>query len=157
MSDIFEIRKSQVSGLGLFAKKLIKKREQILKFTGEIISSHGTEKYIPDMGNPLQIGSNEYIDLEEPGVLVNHSCFPNAGIRNDCYLIAIQDIQPGQEIFYDYSTTMDEDDWTLECKCGETNCRNIIKDFRYLPPDIQENYLSLDIVQSYIKEKYYSF
>ena len=108
---------------------------------------------IPDMGKPLQIGPNEYIDSQEPGVLVNHACFPNAGIRNDRFLMAIQDILPGQEIFFDYSTTMDEDNWTLECKCGSPNCRHIIKDFRYLPIDVQRKYLKLNIVQSFIAKK----
>jgi hypothetical protein len=106
------------------------------------------------MGNPLQIGPDRYIDLEEPGRIVNHSCNPNAGIRDDVQLIAIKDIQKDEEIRYDYSTTMDDGHWTLKCKCNEPNCRKVIKDFKHLPPDVQQKYITLGIVQKFIAEKY---
>jgi SET domain-containing protein len=153
MSEIFKIKESGSLGRGLFAAKLIKKGEQILEFKGPIISYEETKKYIPDMGNPIQISSYEYIDLLAPGVLANHSCSPNAGVKNDRHLVAIEDILPGQEIFYDYSTAMEEDDWTIECKCGSPNCRHIIWDFRHLPIEVQKKYLDLNIVQSFIAKK----
>ena len=59
--------------------------------------------------DPLQIASGLYLDIGEPGVLVNHSCAPNAGIRDDVRLVALSDIVVGEEIFYDYSTTMGEE------------------------------------------------
>jgi hypothetical protein len=151
MSEIFEIKESGILGRGLFATNLIKKGDQILEFTGPIISFEEVlQKPTDKLGCPLQIGSIEYIDIQEPGVLANHSCSPNAGVKNDCYLVAIEDILPGQEIFYDYSTTMDGDNWILECKCGSPNCRHIIGDFRYLPIEVQKKYLDLNIVQSFI-------
>jgi hypothetical protein len=151
MSEIFEIKESGSLGRGLFAAKLIKKGEQILEFTGPIISTEEVLQKPPDkLSCPLQIGPTEYIDIEEPGVLANHSCSPNAGVKNDRYLVAIEDILLGQEIFYDYSTTMDENDWTLECKCESPNCRHIIGDFRHLPIEVQKKYLDLNVVQSSI-------
>jgi len=141
-------------GKGLFATQLIRKGGQILEFTGPIISLEEALQKTPDkLSCPLQIGPTQYIDIQEPGVLVNHSCSPNAGVQNDRFLVAIQDIQLGQEIFLDYSTTMDEDNWTLECKCESQNCRHIIGDFRHLPPELQKNYLRLGIIQSFIRKK----
>ena len=61
--------------------------------------------------NALQIGVNRYLDLDEPGRLVNHSCDPNAAIREELLLVAIRDIQIGEEIRFDYSTTI-SDGWT---------------------------------------------
>ena len=87
-------------GLGVFAVRDIKKDEKIFNFTGPIISKD-VAKQRPS-GNPLQISQDQYIDLEKPYVLVNHSCEPNAGIINDTTLIAIRDIQKDEEIFYDY-------------------------------------------------------
>ena len=154
MSEIFKIKESGILGRGLFATKLIKKGEQILKFTGPIISlEEALLKPTNKLSCPLQIGPTEYIDIQEPGVLANHSCSPNAGIKNDYYLVAIEDILRGKEIFYDYSTTMDKDNWTLECKCGSPNCRHIIGDFRHLPSEVQKRYLDLNIVQSFIATK----
>ncbi|MBI4135925.1 SET domain-containing protein-lysine N-methyltransferase [Candidatus Uhrbacteria bacterium] len=154
MSEKFEIKESGSFGRGVFAVKPINKDEQILEFTGPIISSEqALQKPMDKMSCPLQIESTKYIDIQEPGVLVNHSCSPNTGIKNDRFLVALKDILPGQEIFYDYSTTMDEDNWTLSCECGCQNCRHTIGDFRHLPLDVQKKYFELNIVQSFIRGK----
>jgi hypothetical protein len=84
-----------------------------------------------------------------PGVLVTHSCAPNAGIRDNVRLIAITDIRAGAEIFYDYSTTMNEDHRPLECLCGSALCRGKVVDFKDLPVRTRRSYLRLGIVQAY--------
>ncbi|MBI2625395.1 MAG: hypothetical protein HYW70_03640 [Candidatus Nealsonbacteria bacterium] len=58
------------------------------------------------------------------------------------------------EITFDYSTTMDEDDWGMDCQCGSKSCRGRIRDFKYLPPDIQKKYLDLGIVPEYISKNF---
>ncbi len=141
-------------GLGVFAKKLIKKDEKILKFSGPIINCSQITGEKALHGYPIQIEDNKYIDTQKPGVLVNHSCNPNAGIKNDKILIAIKNIYIDEEIRFDYSTTMDEDDWTMKCKCRQKNCRKIIKDFKYLPKRTQEKYLKLCVVQNFVAQKY---
>jgi hypothetical protein len=90
----------------------------------------------------IQIGPNQYIDTQPPGVFANHSCAPNAGIRNDRDLLALRDIPTGEEIRYDYSTTMDEKSFTVACRCGPPGCRQVVTDFAELPAGIQEYYLS---------------
>ncbi len=145
-------------GKGVFAKRDIRKNERILEFTGLIISEQQAKlwKGKEVEANLLQIDDNKYIDIEEePGVLVNHSCQPNAGIKNDRILVALRNIKKNEEIFFDYSTTMDEDCWTMKCKCGSKKCRGIVKDFKYLPKDLQKKYLDLDIVQKFIVKKYH--
>ena len=150
----FEIRKSGGTGRGLFATRFIKKDEHILEFTGPVTDFKQSIQKAPEKQSyPLQIGALAYIDLQEPGVLANHSCSPNAGIRHDKFLMALADILPDQEILYDYSTTMDEDYWTLECTCGNQNCRGVVKDFKCLAPDLQRHYLRLGIVQNFIAQQ----
>jgi SET domain-containing protein len=146
-------------GKGIFAKGSIKNGEVVLKFTGPIVTEkqaeeRDTAKYGKVIGNGLQIGHDKYIYLDDPGRMVNHSCNPNAGIRGDTVLVAIRDIEKDEEIRFDYSTTMDEDDWTMRCKCGEKNCRKEIKDFKYLPKETREKYLKLGIVQRFIVKNY---
>ncbi|MFH1326911.1 MAG: SET domain-containing protein-lysine N-methyltransferase [archaeon] len=158
MENFYYIGQTNV-GKGLFAKRLIRKGEKILKFSGKIVSGKEAEKldlenYGLSMGNPLQIGKDKYIYLEEPGRIINHSCNPNAGIVNDVYLVAIKNIKKGEEIRYDYSPAMDEDDWTMQCKCGEKNCRGVVKDFKYLPEKVQKKYLNLGVVQRFIAKKF---
>lgn len=141
-------------GKGLFAKNLIKTGEEILRFKGPYIDFEQTLAKGNKQGDALQIGNNLYIDVEEPGRFVNHSCNPNAGIQDNTVLIALQDIPKGEEIYFDYSTTMDEDHWTMPCKCGDENCRESIKDFRHLPSHLKQKYLDLKIVQECIAIQY---
>ena len=146
-------------GKGIFAVRSIKRNEEILRFKGPIVTGKqgmklDFERFGKRLGNSLQIKKDRYIYLEDPGRLVNHSCKPNSGIKEDKTLVAIRNIKKGEEIRYDYSTTIDEDDWSMKCKCGEKNCRKIIKDFRYLPKKIREKYLKLGIVQKFISKKF---
>lgn len=157
MKEKFIVKESRF-GKGVFARDSIKKGEEVLRFSGDIVTGkeaerRDQEKYDYPMGNALQIGDDEYIYLDDPGRCVNHSCNPNAGIKDDRVLVAIKDIEKDEEILYDYSTTMDEDYWTMECKCGEKNCRKVIKDFKHLPKETQIRYLKLGIVQRFIAEK----
>lgn len=142
-------------GQGLYAKKNIKMGENILKFTGAIIDFNKAVLKAPGYeGDPLQISKSIYVNLQPPGRFVNHSCEPNAGIKNDIELVALRNIKVGEEIYFDYSTTMDEDYWVMQCGCGSTNCRKVIKDFKYLPSHIKRKYLELNIVQKFIAVQY---
>ncbi|MDP3728892.1 MAG: SET domain-containing protein-lysine N-methyltransferase [bacterium] len=140
-------------GRGLFATKDISKEEIILTFTGPIITQADVNKKSDKKAaNALQIDEELYIDLKEPGVLVNHSCNPNAGIREDTFLIAIKDISKDEEITWDYSTSVDTG-WTMPCHCEEKNCRKEVEDFESIPESVQKEYMSQKIVLSYIIKK----
>lgn len=140
-------------GNGVFAARRFLPREEILRFQGPEIDLSIVLTKGDHASDPLQIGIDRYLDLEPPGKLVNHSCKPNAGISQNNTLIAIKEISQGEEIFYDYSTTMGDGGWTMDCLCGEQNCRGTITDFRHLPPPLQKSYLEAGIVQSYLVEE----
>lgn len=140
-------------GRGVFAARPFAAGEFILRFTGPRISVETFCERDEPEANPLQIGATEYIDLEPPGVLANHSCEPNAGIKDDRVLIALRPIALDEEIRYDYSTTMweDEEPWTMPCRCGSAACRGVVDQFFTLPPEIQARCLAQGIVMSFIK------
>lgn len=96
-------------GRGLFAARAFAAGETILRFTGPLINLAQSIAKGETEGNPLQVGPLDYIDLEPPGVFGNHSCEPNAGIRDDVVLVALRPLVAGEEIRFDYSTTMWED------------------------------------------------
>jgi hypothetical protein len=141
-------------GKGVFACSTIRKGEVILRFTGPLIDSERVDAKGVRECDPLQIGPGTYMDIGPPGVFVNHSCAPNAGIRDDVTLVAITEINAGEEIFYDYSTTMRDEHWTLSCLCGSPVCRGNIGDFRELPWQTRQRYLRFGIVQSYVARQY---
>lgn len=143
---------SRIAGRGVYAKGDIRPGEPLLNFRGPIITLEEALARPVD-GYPLQIGAETYLDLPEPEALINHSCRPNAGLRK-FELIALTKIRRDTEITYDYSTTMDEDHWTLPCMCGAEGCRGIVTDFKFLPPDLREEYLDLGVVQDFIAQQY---
>jgi SET domain-containing protein len=139
-------------GKGLFAKEYIPMGTVLLLFVGPLISFEEAARR--EHGYPLQIAKDTYIDLSEPGKFGNHSCNPNAGIKNDRSLITLRDIQKGEEIYYDYSTTMDEAYWTMTCLCGSSICRTVVQDFKHLSPERQRFYLQKNLVQNFIAKDY---
>ena len=154
MSAAFYVADCEL-GLGVFAARSIDAGETILHFTGprigltEVLAKGAVEF------NVLQIGNEEYLDAEPPGVLANHSCEPNAGIKDDTSLIALYPIDVGKEIRWDYSTSMWEDHeaLTMVCRCGSNTCRGVVRDFPELPLAIQERYLAIGIVMDFIVER----
>lgn len=141
-------------GRGVFAGKNFAPGDLILVLKGKKFK-WGDPIHFTDSGDYLiQTGHKSYIMPDSPGVFLNHSCKPNAGINRNRRLIAIKGIKEGEEITFDYSTTMDENFWTLDCLCGESGCREKITDFRFLPSDIRFKYLQLNIVQGFIASNY---
>jgi hypothetical protein len=137
-------------GRGVFARRPIRKGDIILAFGGPLIDFAETRRRGPRECMAIQVGPDQYIDTLPPGVFANHSCAPNAGIQNDRDLAALRDIRPGEEIRYDYSTTMDEKSFTMHCRCGAPGCRGVVTDFSELPVRVQEFYLSRGLVMSFI-------
>jgi uncharacterized protein len=143
-------------GRGLFAAENVSHGWPLLILTGPVISLEQTLAKGDRMGDPLQIAIGQYLDLEPPGVFLNHSCQPNVGIMADCVLVALRAIYKHEELRFDYSTTMSRDGWTLRCLCGSVNCRGVVRDFETLPQNLQRHYLDLGIVQSFIRSQYQS-
>lgn len=140
-------------GIGLFARIPIFSGAVILELRGPLIGFDAAVAKGDWQCYPLQVGPGTYIDLEEPGCFANHSCRPNAGARGTL-LIAIRDIAAGDEIRYDYSTTMDEDYWTMPCRCGDPGCRGVVTDFKDLPGALRNYYLSIGVVQPFIATQF---
>jgi SET domain len=144
------IRKG-TSGRGVFTDAPIAAGTLIMPFTGPLLryAQTNADMYALQIGPDLYIGeSGDFDDI------FNHSCEPNAGIRIEgtrVDLWAIRDIAPEEEICFDYSTTLDEDDFTMPCQCGTPSCRKLIRDGKYLPEDTWQRYLSLGILPEYVR------
>ena len=166
MKELFEVKESPIEGNGGFATRMIKKGERICLMQGEEISVQelrrryeaGEERST----DPLQVDKTVYIDMEARYVSINHSCDPNAAIIHRNELVALRDIQLGEEILYDYSATdwpSDEywdgyDAWVMPCRCGTSSCRKMITEWPYLPKEVREKFVHGGMVQDYILKKY---
>ncbi|HMB92303.1 MAG TPA: SET domain-containing protein [Rhodothermales bacterium] len=141
-------------GRGLFATRPFSPNEHILSFHGPRISTDDPLNQSEQQSNLIQIGPREYVLPDPPGIFANHSCRPNAGLFQDTMLIAIAPIEKDEEIRFDYSTCMDEDNWTMPCACGHPECRRLITDFKTLSIDQQAWFLERNLVQTFIAEQY---
>lgn len=149
MGDSLRVAPCNV-GRGLFAERAFAPGELILNLEG-VRYDRDHPIHLTEFGaNLLQTGWRTYIMLEAPAVFANHSCNPNAGIQGNRRMVAIRPIAPGDEICFDYSTTMAENYWTMKCRCGDPICRGVVEDFRKLPVEIQARYLDLGVVQRFI-------
>ncbi|MGC2083454.1 MAG: SET domain-containing protein [Bradyrhizobium sp.] len=100
------------TGLGLFATKPIKKGEKIIRYFGPILDSKKKDedaienKYLFELNNRWTIDGSV---RENVARYINHSCKPNAESdvrprKRKVIIRAIKDIEPGDEINYDYGT-----------------------------------------------------
>lgn len=144
------IRQSNLPvGTGLFALTQFEPGDEVVRFDGRTLTFAETLA-LGEQANPLQIGHDVYILTEGPAVRVNHSCSPNTGLRSNIILMALKPISAGEEIFFDYSTSMAENHWQMRCLCGSSNCRKVVTDFAMLPREVRMRYLDLGIVQPFI-------
>jgi hypothetical protein len=149
------IRQS-MKGLGVFATKFIPVNTCLFIIWGPKLNFEDTTTLNQKESYCLQVTEKEYIFLQAPFCFCNHSCDPNCGIRQGKFFITIREVHEGEELTWDYSTSMFERHWTMDCACNTHACRKIIKDFDFLPHHIQKKYNKLDIIMPFIKNKLYS-
>ena len=139
-SELIEVRRSDVHGLGVFAAKRIPKGTRIIEYVGERVSHDEAdrryeEKDASDSHTFLFIvDSKTVIDAGVDGNdarFFNHSCDPNCEStveKRRVYIEALRDIESGAELTYDYQIQREDDDpdnidEVFACRCGFTQCR----------------------------------
>lgn len=145
------VRQSGQHGNGVFAADSIREGEPIIVFSGPVL--HRSE--VDFNGYHLQIGQTLY--LGPSGIVddyINHSCQPNSGFRGGLTLFALRDIATDEELTWDYSTAIDEEDFAgFPCACGAPDCRGLVRSFRHLPADVQLRLRPL--LLPYLKDLYF--
>jgi hypothetical protein len=146
-------------GKGVTALKSFPKGAMLMPFVGPrfrasdvVGDKQGIGDRLMQIDRDLYVGPSGGLDD-----FVNHSCTPNAGLRffdDTIQLVALRDIQPGEELSWDYSTTLSDTEFYLNCACGTQACRGVVGDFRFLEPELQERYRQLDIVAPYLRDSY---
>lgn len=144
----FEPRKTKNKGIGLFAKRNIKKGETIVIARGKSYTADECKTSGLRDDHFMFVGWNKLIFVKPPACYTNHSCNPNAGIKNKVKLVAVRNIKKDEEIAIDYDTI--EYEWKMKCKCGNKNCRKIIKGWKFLPKKLKKKYIKMGIVSDYL-------
>jgi hypothetical protein len=76
----------------------------------------------------------------EPADFVNHSCQPNCGMSGSVLLVAMRDIEAGEELTYDFAMTDGSESDGFECRCGTPDCRGTITGNDWMLPELQLRY-----------------
>lgn len=142
-----EIRESRIHGRGLFATADITKDEIVAVKGGRIVDRKTLrEKIMPQLGPvEIQIDDDLFIapvtdeERELSMLYSNHSCDANLGMHGEITFVAMRDIRAGEELTHDWATT-DDDDYSVECKCGAANCRKIVTGKDWQRPELQKRY-----------------
>lgn len=142
-------------GKAVFAARNYKKDDVIVKFDGPIVhKSKVPENLFKQNDRYMQISPTKFLGPSNTtDDYINHSCNPNAGLMFYDFgilLVAIKPIKKGEEITWDYSTTLYKNPWTMECLCDSKNCRKVVKEFKFLPETVKKKYLRLQILPNYI-------
>jgi hypothetical protein len=149
VADSIEIRLCKF-GKGLFAKKNIPAFSLLCNISGKSLNFKDTLSLKQKESHALQIGVDQYILCPSPFLYSNHSCEPNCGVNQNLQFITIKNIVAGEELLWDYSTSMLERHWTMTCLCNTASCRKTVTDFDRIPHHVQQHYLRLNVVLPFI-------
>jgi hypothetical protein len=137
---LFEVRASRLHGSGAFAVAPISARTKIVEYVGERLSDQQVEeRYGAErLDNPhtflFWVRDDLYVDAAVGGNdarFINHSCDPNCEVEIEddrIFIYSIRDIDPGEELTYDYSLDVEEKPTpelckVFACRCGAPSCR----------------------------------
>ena len=138
------VKSSPIHGKGIFVVKPIQKGDAIIEYKGERISWKLAEKRHPH--DPKDPNHTFYFSLEDGRCIdakyggnaarwINHSCKPSCETREDhfssgprVFIYAKRDLKVGEELFYDYSLSVEgritkQMKKDYECRCGAKKCR----------------------------------
>lgn len=132
------VGKSPIATYGIFAVQAFKAGEVIVageaKAQRVVTRSHVHSQWTDIERNSLlryvyPFGDNLLVLRDSnPGdwMLQNHSCGPNTAYCG-FDLIALQDIDAGEELTVDFATFCGENMEGFQCMCGSANCRGTIR------------------------------
>jgi hypothetical protein len=139
---LYSVRNSSIHGRGVFALRRIPKGTRVIEYRGERISPEEADRRHEETNQGpftllFEVDESTIIDAGVGGNsarYINHSCSPNCEAVNDdgrIFIEALRDIQPGEELSYDYRLET-EDPMTpllqavFGCNCGAHRCRGTL-------------------------------
>ena len=142
-SEYIRVRKSSIHNKGVFAAKDVPKGAKVIEYVGDKItkaeSDRRYELHLDKVGKDKNNGTVYIFELNKrhdidgsvswnTAKYINHSCDPNCEveiIRGHIWILALRDINKGEELAYDYGYDWDNYD-DHKCKCGAKNCAGFI-------------------------------
>ena len=123
------VRSSDIHAAGCYTTSKIRKGTFVVEYTGPRISKAQADEIYDGRPTTYLFGlrdGSEVIDGHGTAMFINHSCDPNCEtdeIDDRVWIIAIRDIEAGEELTYDYMLYDGAEDDPAPCYCGSNKCR----------------------------------
>ena len=137
-APLFEVRRSPIQGRGVFAIAPIRKGKRITEYLGEPITHEEADRRYDDNKGRHHtflfiLDDTTVLDARHEGNdarYINHSCEPNCEAQEEdgsVYIYALQPIDKGEELNYNYALIYEERHTpavkkAFECRCGAPSC-----------------------------------
>jgi SET domain-containing protein len=135
-----KVQLSPIHGNGVFATRKIEAGERIIEYTGERIGWPEALRRTEASNGP--VNHTFYFSLDDGNVIdggshgndarwINHACEPNCEAYEEdgrVFIHALMDIEPGQELNYNYALVYEPRHTAavkrqFECRCGTPSCK----------------------------------
>jgi len=130
-------------GLGVYAREGVKKGELLAVWGGESMDREKLGEVPPELRRyVIQIDDNIYLVswVPEPADYINHCCEPNAGLSGQISLVALRDIEPGEEVCFDYAMCDGSSYDEFDCACNSPHCRGRVMGSDWARPELWSRY-----------------
>jgi hypothetical protein len=139
-----EMRNLGSKGFGSFATQFIPRGTVIATFGGTASNQQGLQRFPAErVSRSIQVELDLFFVgpvQREPGDSINHSCEPNCGMRNATQVVAMREIEPGEELTFDYAMSDMAAYDEFVCSCGAPSCRGRVTSLDWQNPSLQAQY-----------------
>ena len=136
---LIEVKESGIHGKGAYATQLIRKGRRVIEYVGERMPWDAASED-PDDPHTFLFGLSDGDIVINAAIngndsrWINHSCDPNCEAVEEgdqVFIYALRNIEPGEELFYDYGLQIDEPrtaetEKQFQCLCGTKACRGTL-------------------------------
>jgi uncharacterized protein len=123
------VKSSALHGAGVYSTAPLKKGTRVLEYTGPRLTAKACEGMYADTEVTYLFAMDDgdtIIDGFGMAAFVNHACDPNCEtdqIDDRIWIIALRDIEAGEELTYDYNLFDGDPGESAPCYCGLKGCR----------------------------------
>ncbi len=145
LSPKLEVRaEPDKGGFGVYAIEAVAAGEVVSVWGGYVVDEEQLDTLPHEIQqHTVQIEEGLYLATiggAETADFINHSCDPNLGLRGQITLVALRDIEVGEEVCFDYATTDCTPYDEFECRCGSSACRGTVRGDDWKLPELWAKY-----------------
>jgi hypothetical protein len=119
-----EVAAAGAKGRGVFATRRFLRGETVI--VGRAVEHPSARTRMS-----VQLDWDRHVEMDAPATLLNHSCAPNLGVRENEWcaydFVALRHVFPGEELAFDYAMTEHSLIAPLSCCCGSSACQGQIQ------------------------------